>query len=81
MKLIISDELRQRLDRMLILDEDVEAVIRRCAGEQRFIKTEDGRCIGHLKQGTLTYWAVWRCVEDAYQVLNVYSHRMSIEGE
>lgn len=81
MDLIISGELRQKLNEQLILDEDLEAVIRHCEETNQYLKKAGGECIGHLRQGCVTYWAQW-CREDGQiRLVNAYSHRMVIEGE
>lgn len=81
MNLIISDELRQKLNEMLILDEDLEAVIEHSERTTQYLKKPNGDCIGHLRQGCVTYWAVWRREGEQIRLLNAYSHRMVIEGE
>ena len=81
MNLVISDELRQKLNEMLILDEDLEAVVEHSERNSQYLKKANGDCIGHLRQGCVTYWAVWRREGDTVHLLNAYSHRMVIEGE
>ena len=81
MKLEISPELAKNCDRQLILQSDIEAVIRHCEDENRYLIAEDGSFIGHKRFGTQTVWTVWKKNGDVYQILNAYSHRMVIEGE
>lgn len=81
MNLIISDELRQKLNEMLILDEDLEAVIEHSERTTQYLKKANGDCIGHLRQGCVTYWAVWSRDGEQVYLRNAYSHRMVIEGE
>ena len=81
MRLVISDELTRKMDRALILDSDIMAVISRCRETGSFLMDEDGVFIGHLKTGIVTYWVFWKEEDDAYIILNAYNHRMSIAGE
>lgn len=81
MNLIMSDELREKLNEMLILDEDLEAVIENSERTARYLKKPNGDCVGHLRQGCVTYWAVWRREGEQVRLVNAYSHRMVIEGE
>ena len=79
MHLEIPEELVRSMDRQLILNSDIEAVIRHCEGENRYLITEDGAFIGHLQIGLVTYWVSWKKEEDHYRILNAYSHRMVIK--
>ncbi|MBE6016373.1 MAG: FAD-binding protein [Lachnospiraceae bacterium] len=81
MKLDIPQELVHSMDRALILNSDVEAVIRHCEETGRFLINGDGDHIGHLKIGMVTYWVTWKKEGDTYRILNAYDHRMSIVGE
>lgn len=81
MKLEISPELVKSCDRQLIFQSDIEAVIRHCEDENRYLIAEDGSFIGHSRFGTQTVWTVWKKDGDTYLILNAYSHRMVIEGE
>lgn len=81
MDMIVSEKLRRKLDEMLIIDDDLKSVIGYCERTGKYLQTTDGDCIGHLKQGCVTYWAVWREADDQVVLVNAYSHRMVIEGE
>lgn len=81
MELVVSAELRRKLDKLQILDEDIVEVIRRCERTGRYLENADGDRVGHLRQGCVTCWAVWRMEGGRPQLINSYSHRMTIEGE
>ncbi len=81
MKFEIPEELVHNMDRQLILTSDVEAVIRHCEQENRYLITDDDICIGHRRLGHITYWVSWKKEGETYRVLSAYSHRMVIEGE
>ena len=81
MNLEIPEDLVRSMDRSLILNSDIEAVIRHCEETGRFLIAEDGSRIGHLKIGMVTYWVSWKKEGDTYRILNAYNHRMTIAGE
>ena len=81
MILTISDECRQSMDRQLILESDIEAVICACEQDQTYLITDGGDYIGHRKLGIVTYWAVWKRNGEEVELKSAYSHRMVIEGE
>ena len=57
MNLLMTREVAGKLSRDLILDEDIEALIRYCEQTQQFLLDEQtGRRIGHLRRGYITYW-------------------------
>ena len=80
-KLVISEDLAHKMDRLLILDSDIEAVIHHCEETGSMLTDEEGAYIGHLKIGIVTYWVFWRKEGDTYSILNAYNHRMTIAGE
>lgn len=80
--LIISDEVRDKLNRLRILEEDVCYTLE--AGEKygrrTFVPDNDSyRC--YRENGHITCWIEYRVKGDAYEILNAYSHRMKIELE
>jgi ferredoxin len=80
--LIISDETREKLDKRLILEENVKMVIH-CAetSKKRLYCYEDDIYTAHQEQGKVTFWAQYRPVGNgAYLLLNAYLHRLRIEG-
>lgn len=79
MKLLISDELYEKMDRRLISKTDVEAVIRSAEETHRRIRMEDGSYTAHLQQGFFTLWARYNVIaEGEYELLSAYSHKMEI---
>jgi hypothetical protein len=76
----MSPQTRQKLSDEMILETEVEAVIEHCESSGRKVMDpETGHFIGHLKIGSMTYWAEYAPTEDGYELFNAYSHRMSIE--
>ncbi len=81
-KLHISPQLRQKLDSEMILESEVEAVIDHCESSGRKVLDPDsGTFSGHLQIGKVTYWAEYLPVDEEFELINAYSHRMSIEED
>ena len=80
MKVCISDELIQKMDKMLILEEEVKAVVEHCENSgQKLFDPKIGCTIGHLQIGIITYWVTYTKNDSGITLNNVYSHRMTIE--
>ncbi|MBP6977234.1 MAG: NAD(P)-binding protein [Bacteroidales bacterium] len=79
--LIISDELKEKLNKYYILESDIYKVIAYC--EQSGIKLfnpASGIYTGHLMIGNMTYWAEYKITSDnSIELINGYCHRMKIE--
>ncbi|MDR3305915.1 MAG: hypothetical protein LBS85_07845 [Clostridiales Family XIII bacterium] len=78
----ISPELEKKMDRLLLLREDVERAVAYCEGENaKVVDPVSGYSIGYRQGGAATVWVVYSVTDRAQAVLyNVYSHRMKIEG-
>ncbi len=83
MKLMISPELRQKLDRELLLETDIATVIEACENSgKKVLDPATGTFSGHLLLGHMTYWAEYRPLPgQEFELINAYGHRMTIEGE
>ncbi|MBR6259166.1 MAG: NAD(P)-binding protein [Oscillospiraceae bacterium] len=81
LKLIIPDELRNKMELDLIGDHDISDVIKSCNETKNYLLTERGTKIGHIKISKMTYWAEWSEEGDAFMIHNAYCHRMVLEGE
>jgi len=81
-KLLISPELTEKLNKMLILEDNIRLTIKlREESGSKLYSPDDDCFIGHSKQGYVTYWVHYRPEGDAFRVLNAYSHRLTIEGD
>jgi NADPH-dependent glutamate synthase beta subunit-like oxidoreductase len=77
----ISDELMSKMNKLLILEEDVKRTIFHCESTgEKLLETQSSANIGHLKIGSITYWVVYKKEGVEHVLLNVYSHRMSFES-
>lgn len=76
----IAPELRQKLNSEMILETEIEAVIKHCESSGRkVLNPENGHFAGHLQIGNITYWVEYFPVDKGFDLINAYSHRMSIE--
>jgi glutamate synthase (NADPH/NADH) small chain len=81
LSVLVDDDLRLKMDKQLILLEDIEEVIRRAEETGEKLRAKDGSLIAHLRIGIITYWVQYAPTEGgAYRLYNAYSHRMKIEG-
>ncbi len=81
MRLTIAPELVTKMDRELILEEDVRATVRHCeeSGE-KVLDTSTGLYSGHLQIGIITYWVTYAGDKTGFVLHNTYAHRMVIGG-
>lgn len=80
MKLRIAPELTDKMNRLLILEDEVAEVIARCEAEgTKLFSPASGRFTGYRQLGPITYWVEYTPEGDEFLVHNVYSHRMTIE--
>jgi len=64
----------------MLLETDIEAVVEHCERSGRkVINPENGHFAGHLQIGNVTYWAEYFPVDNGFELVKAYSHRMSIE--
>ena len=78
-KLKISPELVKKLNRFLILEEEVHQAVAHCeATGEKLYDPERDVYMGHLRIGIITYWVEYQKTDDGYTLVNAYSHRMEI---
>lgn len=80
-KLKVSDLLKEKLNKELILETDLLEVIENCekTGNKLFDRGK-GTFIGHMQIGNMTYWVEYLVnTPDEYELVNGYCHRMKIE--
>lgn len=82
LRLIITDDVRARLEERLILLEDVQRVIEAAERSGRKLRhRETGHWLAHAKPHVVTYWVEYSAQGDAFVVYNAYSHRMDLAEE
>jgi Fe-S oxidoreductase len=79
--LLISPELKKKLDKNLILESDLLTVIEYCeVSDNKLYDVDNETFTGHLQVGKMTYWVEYRVKnEDLFELVNGYCHRMKIE--
>jgi Fe-S oxidoreductase len=82
-RLTISSDLREKLDKERILEEDIVSTIESCEKNGRVvIDTETSHRFSHSVVGHLTHWAEYKWTKTGeYELINAYSHRMEIDLE
>ena len=80
-KLNISQELKEKLNKQYILEADISTVILNSERTgMKLIDSEKDTCTGHLQIGKMTYWVEYRIIHDnEFELENAYCHRMKIE--
>ncbi|MCL2111674.1 MAG: 4Fe-4S dicluster domain-containing protein [Clostridiales bacterium] len=80
--LTIPPEVEAKMDRLLLLREDVEKAVAHCEAENtKLLDPETGRFIGCYRERLLTVWVEYELGADGrVHIHNVYTHRMKIEG-
>ncbi len=80
-RLIVSDEVRARLEGRLILTEDIQRVIEYAERTKRRLRSpKTGHFLAYYKPTTVTYWVEYEPQAEGFYILNAYSHRMDVPG-
>lgn len=78
--ILISDKLKEKLNREGILVEHINKVIESAEMfNNKIMKGKKGRFIGHLRIGMVTFWVEYNSHGDNYIIHNSYCHRIKIE--
>jgi Fe-S oxidoreductase len=81
-KFQMSRAVREKLDREHLLEEDIEAVMESCeAGGRVVIDPETSHRYGYGVIGHLTHWVEYVKSDEGIELINAYSHRMTIDLE
>jgi hypothetical protein len=78
-KLKISEELYDKMDKLHISEEDVYETVEYCEQNGETVTDKNtGILAGHLKIGMITYWVEYKKQGGEIELLNIYSHRVEI---
>lgn len=81
-KLYISDEVRELMEKRMILEEDLREVIDWAEKNQaRLVHKDTGHFLAHYRPNKVTYWVEYSPHEDGYMIYNTYCHRMEVLEE
>jgi Fe-S oxidoreductase len=78
-RLRLAGQVLDHMDRQLLTAEDVRRVIAHAEATGSRFQDEDGVFIAHLDLGVPTVWVEYRVAGDAFDVLQVYAHRMKLD--
>jgi len=80
MELFISPEVLERMEKRMILVEDVErAVVRAEETGERLLDRANGHFLASHRPAAVTYWVEYSPQGTGFAVHNAYSHRMAVE--
>jgi hypothetical protein len=81
--LLISHELKEKLNKAMILETDIYTVIDHCEKSGSKLYDSDAETFsGHMQIGNMTYWVEYRIKENSgFELVNAYCHRMKIVEE
>ena len=78
--LIMSEELRSKLEDRMILDKDIEDTIKYAEQtKEKFLNKLNSHNLAYYTIKNVTFWVEYTIEEDKYLIHNAYSHRMKIE--
>lgn len=78
-KLFIADDVRDLMERRMILVEDLLQVIQWAESTgTKLVQKKTGHYLAHFRPGNVTYWVEYSPVQDGVIVHNAYSHRMEV---
>lgn len=79
-ELIMSDEVKEKLEDRMILNKDIEdTIIHGEKTKEKFINKTNNHSLAYLRIKNVTFWVEYSIEENKYQIYNAYSHRMEIE--
>ncbi len=81
LRLILSPEVRKRIDERRILEEDIRKVIFQAESSGKKLRSkENGNFLAYLQPANVTFWVEYVPDGNGFSVLNAYCHRMKIVG-
>lgn len=81
-KLRISSDVQALMDKRLILEEDLRAVIHFAeTSNTKLLNLQTSHFMAHHKPAAVTYWVEYSHDDDEFVIHNAYSHRMEIVEE
>ncbi|MBU3199257.1 FAD-dependent oxidoreductase [Clostridium estertheticum] len=81
LKIVIGQELRNKIEDELILDGDIKSVIGYAEKtNDSFYNPENGHILAWKRFVNITFWVEYQKVNDSFNIINAYSHRMHVKG-
>jgi Fe-S oxidoreductase len=79
-RLFVSPEVAARMQRRMILEEDVREVIAHAEATGDRVEDTAGHSIACLRPANVTFWVEYSTAAGGYAVHNAYSHRMQVRS-
>jgi len=80
-KIVIGEEVRNKIEDELILDGDIKSVIEYAEKTNNsFYNPETGHILAWKRLVNVTFWVEYEKVNDSFNIINAYSHRMDVKG-
>lgn len=82
LKIIINDELKNKIEDELILESDIKKVIGYAEeAKNSFFNPENGHILAWRRLINVTFWVEYKKAEDnTFNIINAYCHRMNVTG-
>lgn len=81
LKIIINEDLRNKMEDELILEGDIKKVIGYAEKTKNsFFNPESGHILAWRRLVNVTFWVEYKKVDDTFEIINAYSHRMNVTG-
>lgn len=79
--IIIDDDVRSKMEDEHILDGDIKKVIGYAENTKNsFYNPESKHILASRRLLNVTFWVEYEKFEDAFRIINAYSHRMDVKG-
>ena len=80
-KIVIEDELKGKMEDELILEGDIKRVIGYAEKTNNsFYNPETGHILAWRRFVNITFWVEYQKVNDTFNIISAYSHRMEVKG-
>jgi hypothetical protein len=82
LKIIINDELKNKIEDELILESDIKKVIGYAEeAKNSFFNPENGHILAWRRLINVTFWVEYKKAPDnTFNIINAYCHRMNVTG-
>lgn len=80
-KIIVDSDVRKKMEEHYILDGDIKKVIGYAESSKKsFYNPSNGHILASRRLVNVTFWVEYVKENDAYRIINAYSHRMDVTG-
>ncbi len=80
-KIIINDELKNKIEDELILESDIKKVIGYAEETKNsFFNPENEHILSWRRLVNVTFWVEYKKIDDTFVIINAYCHRMNVTG-